>query len=117
RFMTLVEELHAGCVDLPLPQKVEYIIEHSGLIPHHEKEGGEKAAGRIENLQELVNAAGGFDELDPDAEAMAVESMEFLAAFLDQASLDAGEGQAGEHEDAVQLMTLHSAKGLELKLV
>jgi len=117
RFMTLLDELYAGCADLALPQKVEYIIEHSGLIPHHEKEGGEKAAGRIENLQELVNAAGGFDELDPDAEAMAVESMEFLAAFLDQASLDAGEGQAGEHEDAVQLMTLHSAKGLEFKLV
>src|SRR5690606_13201673 len=71
----------------------------------------------LENLQELVNAAGGFDELDPDAEAMAVESMAFLAAFLDQASLDAGEGQASEHEDAVQLMTLHSAKGLEFKLV
>ncbi|MGB4248022.1 MAG: DNA helicase II [Pseudohongiellaceae bacterium] len=116
-FMELIDALHRGAEPLALAKKVEYIITHSGLIPHHEKEGGEKAAARIENLQELVNAAGGFDELDPDAEAMAIESMAFLAAFLDQASLDAGEGQASESDDAVQLMTLHSAKGLEFPLV
>ncbi|MCB1666130.1 MAG: DNA helicase II [Pseudomonadales bacterium] len=117
RFLELINTLDEGSEPLTLAQKVEYIITHSGLIPHHEKEGGEKAAARIENLQELVNAAGSFDELDPDAEPMDIESREFLAAFLDQASLDAGEGQAGESEDAVQLMTLHSAKGLEFPLV
>ncbi|MDP2139580.1 MAG: DNA helicase II [Gammaproteobacteria bacterium] len=117
KFMELIGQLHRECDALALAKKVEYVITHSGLIPHHEKEGGEKAAGRIENLQELVSAAGGFDELDPDAEVMAIESMAFLAAFLDQASLDAGEGQASESDDAVQLMTLHSAKGLEFRLV
>ena len=117
RFMELINTLDDDSAPLSLAQKVEHVITHSGLIPHHEKEGGEKAAARIENLQELVNAAGSFDELDPDAEAMDITSREFLAAFLDQASLDAGEGQAGESEDAVQLMTLHSAKGLEFPLV
>ncbi|MEZ5526282.1 MAG: DNA helicase II [Gammaproteobacteria bacterium] len=117
RFMDLITALDENSSTLSLAQKVEHVITHSGLIPHHEKEGGEKASARIENLQELVNAAGSFDELDPDAEAMDITSREFLAAFLDQASLDAGEGQAGESEDAVQLMTLHSAKGLEFPLV
>ena len=117
RFVELIDTLDEGCEALALAKKVEHIISNSGLVPHHEKEGGEKAAARIENLQELVNAAGSFDELDPDAEAMDVESRDFLAAFLDQASLDAGEGQASESDDAVQLMTLHSAKGLEFKQV
>jgi len=117
RFIDLIAELDEGCEGLALDKKVEHVVTRSGLIPHHEKEGGEKAAARIENLQELVSAADGFDELDPDAEAMDVESKEFLAAFLDQAALDAGEGQASESDDAVQLMTLHSAKGLEFKLV
>ena len=116
-FMELIQQMHENSEALALAKKVDYVITHSGLIPHHEKEGGEKASGRIENLQELVNAAGSFDELDEDAEAMAIESMAFLAAFLDQASLDAGEGQASESDDAVQLMTLHSAKGLEFPLV
>jgi DNA helicase-2/ATP-dependent DNA helicase PcrA len=117
RFLDLIQALDAACDSLALAKKVEHVITYSGIIEHHEKEGGEKAAGRIENLQELVNAAGSYDELDPDAEAMAVESREFLAAFLDQASLDAGDGQASESDDAVQLMTLHSAKGLEFRLV
>ena len=117
RFVELIDALDEGCEALPLAKKVAHIITNSGLVPHHEKEGGEKAAARIENLQELVNAAGSFDELDPDAEAMDVESREFLAAFLDQASLDAGDNQANESDDAVQLMTLHSSKGLEFKQV
>lgn len=117
RFIELIDSLDEECEPLELAKKVEYIVTHSGLIPHHEKEGGEKAAARVENLQELVSAAGSFDELDPDAEAMDIESREFLAAFLDKASLDAGDAQASESEDAVQLMTLHSAKGLEFKLV
>lgn len=117
RFIELIDSFDEECGSLALAKKVEHIVTHSGLIAHHEKEGGEKAAARIENLQELVNAAGSFDELDPDAEAMDIESREFLAAFLDKASLDAGDAQASESEDAVQLMTLHSAKGLEFKLV
>ncbi len=117
RFVALINELDSHTQPLSLAKKVEYVIAHSGLIPYHEKERGEKASARLENLEELVNAAGSFDELDPDADAMEIESREFLAAFLDQASLDAGDAQAGESEDAVQLMTLHSAKGLEFPLV
>lgn len=116
-FLELINRVDEESQALTLAKKVEHVIEHSGLIPYHEKEGGEKASARIENLQELVNAAGSFDELDPDAEAMDIASREFLTAFLDQASLDAGDGQAAESEDAVQLMTLHSAKGLEFPLV
>ena len=92
----------------------------SGLIKHHEKEGGEKARSRIENLEELVNACGNFDDAELVAEegkGIDLTAKDFLTAFLDQASLDSGDTQASENEDAVQLMTLHSAKGLEFNLV
>lgn len=115
-FLELIDEFDKACVKLDLQDKTEYIIQHSGLIGHHEKEGGEKARARLENLEELVSAAGNFHspELDDDVEP-ADKTM--LAAFLDQASLDAGDTQADENDDAVQLMTLHSAKGLEFDLV
>jgi DNA helicase-2/ATP-dependent DNA helicase PcrA len=81
----------------------------SGLIAYYEKEKGEKGQARVENLEELVSAGKQFvpgdDELSP------------LQQFLDNAALDAGDAQADEHEDSVQLMTLHSAKGLEFPLV
>ncbi|MEQ8955027.1 MAG: 3'-5' exonuclease, partial [Gammaproteobacteria bacterium] len=115
-FMEFLDELEQECAALVLHEKTEHVIARSGLIAHHEKEGGEKARARIENLEELVNAASSFDdfELDEDSD---LKSMAILSAFLDQAALDAGEGQAAENEDAVQLMTLHSAKGLEFQLV
>ena len=84
-------------------------IDKSGLIAFHEKEKGEKAQARVENLQELITAARGYSSEDEEAEP--------LRAFLDQAALDAGDQQADEHEDSVQLMTLHSAKGLEFPAV
>jgi DNA helicase-2/ATP-dependent DNA helicase PcrA len=105
---------------MELHQKAEHVIVQSGLINHHEKEGGEKARSRIENLEELVNACSNFDaqELIADEdEGIDLTSNSFLKAFLDQASLDAGDTQASENDDAVQLMTLHSAKGLEFPLV
>ncbi len=115
-FLELIDEMDAEAADLELHQKTELVISKSGLVQHHEKEGGEKARGRIENLEELISATGNFDdpELEEDVD---VKSKTMLAAFLDQASLDAGDTQADASEDAVQLMTLHSAKGLEFQLV
>ncbi len=115
-FMELIDSLQLACDELELHEKVEHIIINSGLIQHHEKEGGEKALARKENLEELINAASNFDDVDLDDE-IDLESTTFLTAFLDQASLDAGDTQADESDDAVQLMTLHSAKGLEFPLV
>ncbi len=115
-FLELIDRLDKSCRDLELHEKAEHIIQHSGLTAHHEKEGGEKARARIENLEELISAASSFD--DPSSEkAIDLKSGALLAAFLDQASLDAGDTQADESEDAVQLMTLHAAKGLEFPLV
>jgi len=88
---------------------VDNVIQQSGLIAHHQKEKGEKGQARIENLEELVNAARVFEGDD--------EELTPLAQFLDSAALDAGEGQAEEYDDAVQMMTLHSAKGLEFPQV
>ena len=115
-FLELIDKLQSECEGLELHEKVERVIANSGLIQHHEKEGGEKALARKENLEELVNAASNFDDVTL-ADEVDVKSSAFLAAFLDQASLDAGDTQADETDDAVQLMTLHSAKGLEFPLV
>ncbi|MDY6981829.1 MAG: 3'-5' exonuclease, partial [Pseudomonadota bacterium] len=83
---------------------------------HHEKEGGEKALSRIENLEELINAARAFEpqQLVADEE---LTPRDYISGFLDKAALDAGDTQADVYDDAVQLMTLHSAKGLEYPLV
>ena len=97
----------------PLSDLLDSIIQSSGLIQHHEKEPGEKGKTRIENLEELITAAKNFEQ-SFDKEKTIKEISE---SFLDTVSLDAGETQAGEFDDAVQLMTLHSAKGLEFPLV
>jgi len=115
-FMQLLDQMQESSENLELHEKVEKVVQQSGLVQHHQKEGGEKARARIENLEELVSAANSFDESELDV-TDDLTSWAILAAFLDQAALDAGDAQAGEHEDAVQLMTLHSAKGLEFPLV
>ena len=113
-FMDLVDELSVGATDLPLHELVDQMLQTTGLIEFHQKEKGEKGQARVENLEELVNAARQFE---PDFADDVDEDMPPLAVFLDSAALDAGEGQADEYEDAVQLMTLHSAKGLEFPQV
>ena len=109
-FMTLIEQLGRETRDLPLEDTVDAAIAMSGLIAFHEKEKGDKGATRVENLEELVSAAKSF-EPDPAAEMSPVDE------FLAHAALEAGEGQSDSQDDYVQLMTLHSAKGLEFPLV
>ncbi len=109
-FIGLIDELAAGIAKLPLGEQVEAVMHPSGLADHFAKEKGEKGDARLENLQELVNAA---REYEPEPDSV----MEPLAEFLAHAALEAGEGQADAWEDCVQLMTLHSAKGLEFPLV
>ena len=108
-FTVLINELDSGTDDLTLEELVEQVIQTSGLIGLYEKEKGEKGQARVENLEELVSAAKQFA---PEGEELAP-----LQQFLDGAALDAGDAQADAHEDSVQLMTLHSAKGLEFPLV
>ncbi|AGA88568.1 DNA helicase II [Stutzerimonas stutzeri] len=112
-FVELVDTLALKVEGMQLHNMAQLVIEQSGLLAYHRDEKGEKAQARVENLEELVSAARAFDsysEEDDDIQSP-------LAAFLDHASLEAGEQQAGDHEDSVQLMTLHSAKGLEFPLV
>ncbi len=108
-FTVLINELDSGTDELVLEEIAEQVIQGSGLVDFHEKEKGERGQARVENLEELVSAAKQFV-----AEG---EEMSPLQQFLDNAALDAGDAQADEHEDSVQLMTLHSAKGLEFPLV
>jgi ATP-dependent DNA helicase UvrD/PcrA len=111
-FIQLVNKLNTESNGVELHEQFEHVIHASGLIDHYAKEKGEKAEARVENLEELVSAAKGF-EYEQDDEA----PLDNLTAFLTHAALEAGEGQAEAWEDCVQLMTLHSAKGLEFPLV
>lgn len=123
-FLKLIDRLELDTRELPLHEQTEHVIQHSGLIEHHQKEKGEKAQARIENLEELVSAARQFasgwerdNSQESELEENPAADISVIAAFLDQAALDAGDAQADEYEDSVQLMTLHSAKGLEFPLV
>ncbi|HEK2643709.1 TPA: DNA helicase II [Proteus mirabilis] len=111
RFLELIETLANETVDMPLHVQTDRIIRDSGLKAMYEQEKGEKAQARIENLEELVTATRQFSYQDEDEDLMP------LQAFLSHAALESGEGQADAYQDAVQLMTLHSAKGLEFSQV
>lgn len=114
-FLDLINRIDTESTDTSLHELTDHAIQLSGLIEHHKKEKGEKAQSRLENLEELINAAKQFtSQWEATAEE---ENVTELSAFLDQAALDAGEAQADDHQDSVQLMTLHSAKGLEFPLV
>ncbi len=97
----------------PLSDLMEEIIKTSGLVAYHAKEPGEKGKTRVENLQELVSATTNFEQSIKEDKPF----KEIAEQYLDMISLDSGDRQASEHDDAAQLMTLHSAKGLEFKLV
>ena len=111
-FLTLIDKLAREVQGLELHEQVDHVIQMSGLIEHFKKEKGERGEGRIENLLELVSAARGFS---PETEAESELSP--LESFLAHAVLESGEGQADPYDDCVQMMTLHSAKGLEFPVV
>ncbi|EIK4764629.1 DNA helicase II [Vibrio parahaemolyticus] len=111
RFIELITALEDDTLEMPLHEQTDHVIKYSGLFTMYEQEKGEKSKARIENLEELVTATRQFEKPEE------AEEMSLLTAFLTHAALEAGEGQADEFEDAVQLMTLHSAKGLEFPLV
>jgi len=111
QFLDLIDRLGDGLRELPLEAALARVVQESGLKEHHGKEKGERGRARVENLDELIGAARAFEPEGPESE------LSPLDAFLAHAALEAGERQAGAGEDCVQLMTLHSAKGLEFPLV
>ncbi len=110
-FVQLIDSLEAGTAGLPLGEIVDHVLTTTKLIDYHRNEKGEKGLTRVENLEELINAASQFEA--PADEEFTSD----LHAFLDGAALDAGDRQADQHADSVQMMTLHSAKGLEFPVV
>ena len=118
-FVRLIDHMRDATRHNTLPETVDYVIQHSGLIQHYltEREGQD----RVENLQELVNAATAFiaeegfaqDTVAGTDQTEVITEMSPLAGFLAHASLEAGDNQAQAGQDAVQLMTVHAAKGLE----
>ncbi|MGL4858303.1 MAG: DNA helicase II [Enterobacteriaceae bacterium] len=111
RFIELIEALDRETVELPLHEQTDQVIRHSGLWSMYQQEPGEKGQTRVDNLEELVTATRQYSLTDEEL------NLTPLQAFLSHAALEAGEGQADAHQDAVQLMTLHSAKGLEFPQV
>jgi len=112
-FVGLIESLRNGTQNLPLPEIMEHVLQHSGLVTHYETEKASvskrrEAEERLENLNELINSATLFVHENED---------DSLTAFLTHATLESGEHQAGDSEDALHLMTVHAAKGLEFHTV
>jgi len=110
-FVVLIESMRSATRELPLPEIVDHVLEHCGLTAHYQNETGAKkreAEERLENLNELVNAATLFVHENED---------DSLTSFLTHASLEAGEHQAGDQDDALHLMTVHASKGLEFHTV
>jgi DNA helicase-2/ATP-dependent DNA helicase PcrA len=113
-FLKLIDQLATDIAGLELHEQVDHVITNSGLVEHHKKEKADRGEARVENLNELVSAARGFE---PDGLNTDDEALPPLEAFLAHAVLESGEGQAAEWEDCVQMMTLHTAKGLEFPVV
>lgn len=115
RFIDLIEQLQVRTEQAELDEQITEILQTSGLYAHFSKIKGDKSESRLDNLQELINAAKQFryeqDNVDDE------EELPLVSAFLAHASLEAGELQADEHERSVHLMTLHAAKGLEFPIV
>ena len=110
-FVAMIEAMRNETRALPLPEIIDHVLEYSGLVAHYRNETGARkreAEERLENLNELVNAAALFVHENED---------DSLTAFLAHASLEAGEHQAGDQDDALHLMTVHASKGLEFHTV
>ncbi len=105
-FVFLIESMQQDCLELTLPEIIKHMLEHSGLVPHYNSQ--REGANRLENLNELINAVTSYIQEAEDSS---------LTAFLAHASLEAGEHQSGNDQDAIQLMTVHSSKGLEFHSV
>ena len=118
QFIRLIEGLRTETTGLTLPEVIDHLLDRSGLRQQYQSE--KDGQDRLENLEELVNAAATFAE-DPEAlhniDRETGEATSLLADFLAHAALEAGEHQAGDQDEAVQLMTVHSAKGLEFSAV
>ena len=118
QFIRLIEGLRVESSGLTLPEVIDHLLDRSGLRQHYQAE--KDGQDRLENLEELVNAAATFAD-DPEAahniDRETGEATSLLADFLAHAALEAGEHQAGDQDEAVQLMTVHSAKGLEFSAV
>ena len=110
-FAAMIEAMRADTKELPLPEIIAHVLQHSGLLTTYQNETGAKqreAQDRLENLNELINAATLFVHENED---------DSLTSFLTHAALEAGEHQAGEDADAMHLMTVHASKGLEFHTV
>ncbi len=112
-FFNIIESLRENSHDKTLKSLTELVLESSGVVEHHKKDKSEKGLSRLENLEELISAA----QSHQFSVSMDDENMSPLESFLADAALDAGEAQAQYDADAVQLMTMHSAKGLEFPTV
>lgn len=121
-FLELIEQLDQETTDADLGTLVETVIGTTGLRDYHAKEGGERGQARVENMAELVTAAKTYNpqddySFDPEAIDESPVELTILDEFLSHAALEAGEGQGDPSDDCVQLMTMHSAKGLEFPMV
>jgi DNA helicase-2/ATP-dependent DNA helicase PcrA len=110
-FLGLIERLAREVNGLALHEQVDHVLQGSGLIEHYKRDKADRGEARVENLDELVSAARGFTPEGIEGELPPLE------AFLAHAVLESGEGQADAWEDCVQMMTLHTAKGLEFPMV
>ncbi|OIZ94198.1 DNA-dependent helicase II [Candidatus Rickettsiella isopodorum] len=108
-FIQLINKINNETQALTLAEQTEQVLYSSGLLSHYKKEKGERGQARIENLEELINATRQFVPED--------SSISILSAFLAHVALEAGEHQGDTTQECVQLMTLHSAKGLEFPWV
>lgn len=110
-FLNMLGTVSLQCEGEPLHKRTEILLHNTGLLDFYQQEKDAKAKDRVENLQEFVTATQQFGDEEVE------DGQDVLVAFLDHAALESGESQAEEGQSAVQLMTLHSAKGLEFPIV
>ena len=109
-YISIINELIINVKNLDLKNLIEKTISLSTLTKYYESKKNEESLSKQENLEELLSTAERFYQNNIDSE-------DVLSEFLDNAALEAGEFQSKTHEDPVQLMTIHSAKGLEFPIV